>query len=73
MIKDPKFGKGIGWTSVTLGAAGAVASLVLLWNPDSPAAMVAMAGLIVFGAVTGLKTRRLSHHCRGTTVAYEGC
>ena len=45
---------------MTLGAAAAVASLVLLWNPDSPAAVVAMAGLIVSGAVTGLKTYRLS-------------
>jgi hypothetical protein len=60
MVKDPKFGRGIGWTSVMLGAAGFVASLVLLWNPDSPAAVVAMAGLIVFGAAAGSKAYRLS-------------
>jgi hypothetical protein len=62
MIKNPKFGKAIGWTSVVLGAAGAVASLFLLWNPGSPVAMVAMAGLILFGAVSGSKAYRLSRH-----------
>jgi hypothetical protein len=60
MIKNPKFGKGIGWTSVVLGVAGAIAASVQLWNPDSPAPMVAMVGLILFGAVSGLKTYRLS-------------
>ncbi len=60
MIKNPKFGRGIGWTSVVLGVAGVVATSVLLWNPGSPAAVVAMAGLIVFGAVSGLKAYRLS-------------
>jgi hypothetical protein len=60
MIKNPKFGRGIGWTSVVLGVAGVAASSVDLWNPDSPAAAVAMAGLIVFGAVSGWKAYRLS-------------
>lgn len=60
MIKNPQFGRGIGWTSVVLGVAGLVASSVDLWNPDSPAAVVAMVGLIVFGAVAGWKTYRLS-------------
>jgi hypothetical protein len=60
MIKDPKFGRGIGWTSVGLGGAGLVASLIPLWNPDSPSAVVAMAGLIVFGVVSGLKIYRVS-------------
>ncbi len=60
MIKNPRFGRGIGWTSVVLGVAGVVASSVSLWNPDSPAPVVAMAGLIVFGAASGWKTYRLS-------------
>ena len=60
MIKNPRFGRGIGWTSVVLGVAGVVASSVDLWNPDSPAAAVAMVGLIVFCAVSGWKTYRLS-------------
>jgi Domain of unknown function (DUF4386) len=60
MIKHPKFGKGIGWTSVVLGVAGAISACVLLWNPGSPAAVVAMAGLIVFGAVSGWKTYKMS-------------
>ena len=60
MIKNPKFGKRIGWTSVALGVAGVVASSVSLWNPDSPAPVVAMAGLIIFGAVSGWKTYRVS-------------
>jgi hypothetical protein len=60
MIRNPKFGKGIGWTSVVLGVAGAVAASVLLWNPDSPLAVIAVAGLIVFNAVAGWKTYRLS-------------
>jgi hypothetical protein len=60
MIKSPRFGKGIGWISVVLGVAGVVASSVDLWNPDSPLAVIAMAGLIVFCAVSGWKTYRLS-------------
>jgi hypothetical protein len=60
MIKNPRFGRRIGWTSVVLGVAGVVASSVSLWNPDSPAPVVAMAGLIVFGAAAGWKTYRLS-------------
>ncbi len=60
MIKNPRFGKGIGWISVVLGVAGVVASSVDLWNPDSPLAAVAMAGLIVFCAVSGWKAYRLS-------------
>jgi hypothetical protein len=60
MIRNPKFGKGIGWTSVVLGVAGAVAASVQLWNPDSPLAVIAVAGLIVFYAVAGWKTYRLS-------------
>jgi hypothetical protein len=60
MIRNPRFGRGIGYTSVVLGVAGVVASSVLLWNPGSPAAVVAMAALIVFGAVSGLKAYRLS-------------
>ena len=60
MIKSPKFGKGIGWTSVALGVAGVIAASVQLWNPDSPAPMVAMVGLIVFCAVSGWKTYRVS-------------
>jgi hypothetical protein len=60
MIKNPKFGRGIGWTGVVLGVAGAAAASVDLWNPDSPAAAVAMVGLIVFCAAAGWKTYRLS-------------
>ena len=60
MVKNPKYGRGIGWTSVVLGVAGVVASSVDLWNPDSPAAAVAMVGLIIFGAVSGWKTYRVS-------------
>jgi hypothetical protein len=60
MIKNPKFGRGIGWTSVVLGVAGVVASSVDLWNPDSPSAAVAMVGLIVFCAISGWKTYRAS-------------
>jgi hypothetical protein len=60
MIKNPKFGRAVGWISVILGVAGAVASAILLWNPGSPAAVVAMGGLIIFGVVSGLKTYRLS-------------
>ena len=66
MIKTPKFGRVIGWTSVVLGVAGVVASAVLLWNPDSPIAIVAMAALIVFGAVAGWKIYRLSRLPRAT-------
>jgi hypothetical protein len=60
MIKNPKYGKGIGWTSMVLGVVGVVAGWVLLWNPQSPAAGIAMAALIVFHAVAGWKTYRLS-------------
>ena len=60
MIKAPKFGKVIGWTSMVLGAAGVVTSAILLWSPGSPVAIVAMAVLIIFGAVAGWKTYRLS-------------
>ena len=60
MIKNPKFGRGIGWTSVVLGVAGVIAASVLLWDPNSQAAVVAIAGLIVFCAVSGWKTYRLS-------------
>jgi hypothetical protein len=60
MIKHPKFGKGIGWTNVVLGVAGVISACVLLWNPGSPAAVVAMAGLIIFGAVSGWKTYKIS-------------
>jgi hypothetical protein len=65
MIKNPKFGKAIGWTSVVLGVAGVIAASVQLWNPDSPAPVVAMAGLIVFGAVSGWKTYRVSRLAQG--------
>ena len=65
MIKNPKFGKGIGWTSVVLGVAGAVAASVQLWNPDSPAPMVAMVALIVFGAASGWKTYRAARLAQG--------
>jgi hypothetical protein len=60
MIKHPKFGRGIGWTSVVLGVAGVIAASVQLWNPDSPAPVVAMVGLIVFSAASGWKTYRAS-------------
>jgi hypothetical protein len=60
MIKNPKFGKGIGWTSVVLGVVGVVGASVDLWNPDSPLAVIPVAGLIVFNAVAGWKTYRLS-------------
>jgi Domain of unknown function (DUF4386) len=60
MIKNPRFGRVIGWTSVVLGVAGVVASSVDLWNPDSPAAAVAMVGLIVFCAASGWKAYRAS-------------
>lgn len=60
MIKNPKFGRAIGWISVVLGVAGAIAASVQLWNPDSPAPVVTMVGLIVFGVVSGLKLYRLS-------------
>lgn len=65
MIKSTKFGKRIGWTSVALGVAGVVASLVGLWNPASPAAMVAMFGLIVFCAASGWKMYRVSRTAKG--------
>ena len=60
MIKNPKFGKGIGWTSVVLGVAGVIGASVPLWNPDSPATVVAVLGLIVFCAASGWKTYRVS-------------
>jgi hypothetical protein len=60
MIRNAKFGKGIGWTSVVLGVAGAVGASVQLWNPDSPLGVIALVGLIVFCAVAGWKTYRLS-------------
>jgi hypothetical protein len=69
MIKAPKFGRMVGWTSVVLGVAGVVASVILLWSPDSPIAIVAMAALIVFGAIAGWKTYRLSRLPRATITA----
>ena len=59
MIKNPKFGKGIGWTSVVLGVVGVVAASVQLWSPSMLAA-IALFGLIIFHAVAGRKTYRLS-------------
>jgi hypothetical protein len=60
MIKSPRFGKAIGWISVFLGVIGAVAATFTLWSPDSPLAGIAIAGLIIFHAVAGWKTYRLS-------------
>jgi hypothetical protein len=60
MLKNPKFGKVIGWISVFLGVVGVGAATYALWNPDSPLAGIAIAGLIVFHAVAGGKTYRLS-------------
>jgi hypothetical protein len=60
MIRNAKFGKGIGWTSVVLGVAGAVAASVQLWDPGSPLAVIAVVGLMVFFAAAGWKTYRLS-------------
>ena len=60
MLKSPKFGKGIGWISVLLGVAGVVGATFALCAPDSPVVVVAMVGLIVFCAVAGWKTYRLS-------------
>jgi hypothetical protein len=59
MIKNAKFGKGIGWISVVLGVIGVLAASVLLWNPSMLAA-IALFGLIIFHAVAGWKTYRLS-------------
>jgi hypothetical protein len=59
MIKNAKFGRGIGWISVVLGVIGIVAASVLLWNPSTLAA-IAIFGLIIFHAVAGWKTYRLS-------------
>ncbi len=59
MIRSPKFGKGIGWTSVVLGVVGVVAALAQLWRPSMIAA-IALFGLIIFHAVAGWKTYRLS-------------
>jgi hypothetical protein len=60
MIKNPKFGKGLGWTSVVLGVAGVIGASVPLWNPDSAAPVLAMAALIIFCAASGWKTYRAS-------------
>lgn len=60
MTKNPKYGKAIGWTSVILGVVGIVVASVLLWNPNSPLAVLAVFALIVFHAVAGWKTYRLS-------------
>jgi hypothetical protein len=65
MIRSPRFGKAIGWISVVLGVAGATAAAVQLWNPDSPAPMVAMVALIVFGAASGWKTYRAAKLAQG--------
>lgn len=59
MVKNAKFSKGIGWISVVLGVIGAVTAVVLLWNPSTLAA-IAIFALIIFHAVVGWKTYRLS-------------
>lgn len=60
MTKNPKYGKAIGWTSVILGVVGVGVASVLLWNPNSPLAVLTVFALIVFQAVAGWKTYRLS-------------
>ena len=60
MIKSPRFGRWIGWISVFLGVAGVAAATFALCDPDSPVAAIAMVGLIIFHAVAGWKTYRLS-------------
>jgi hypothetical protein len=59
MVKNTKFGKGIGWISVVLGVIGTVTAAVLLWSPSMLAA-IALFTLIIFHVVAGWKTYRLS-------------
>jgi len=59
MVKNTKFGKGIGWISVVLGVIGTVTAAVLLCSPSALAA-IALFALIIFHVIAGLKMYRLS-------------
>jgi hypothetical protein len=60
MFGAPAFGKGFGGASVVLGLTGIVAASVVLIDPTSPIAAVAILALIIFHLVLGWKVHILS-------------
>lgn len=60
MLDAPAFGKGLGRTSMALGAAALVAASVLLVEPDSPSAFIGVLAPIVFHTILGWKVYGLS-------------
>lgn len=59
MLRTPTFGKGYGWISVTLGAAGTAAAIATVAGASDVAVVVILA-LVVFHLVVGWKLVRLS-------------
>lgn len=65
ILRNPAFGKVLGWFSVTLGLLGIVAGGVLLVDPGSLIAVVSVLSLIMFHFVLGWKVYSLSRVSQG--------
>ena len=60
ILGSPDFGKGFGWMSIGLGAAGLVAAVVQMIDPASVVGVVSFFAYIILYFALGWKVYRLS-------------